>query len=145
MAGYYRVKEMELIQGTPECLRWFKSRAPNQEFRAALFIYRHHATGNFMLGRWITDRGVFAPLLQIGPDLRSDFNEKVRDEYRALCRPGLTAAAAGRQAESNQREQDNRLAEGTIERRVRILRDELRIKGVPETGAALLPDSILGS
>ena len=144
MAGYYREKEMELIQGEPECLRWFKARAPNPDFAKGLFLYLHHATGNFMLGRWFTARGVFSPILQIGKDLRADFTQKVRDEYLAMVHPqaGQTVKTAAQKAKDNQDRETEELGPGRIERRAKILRDECHIKA-PDTGSVFLPDKIL--
>jgi hypothetical protein len=145
MAGFFRDHMMELIPGDPEALRWFKSRTNDRALRDSLFLYKHHATGKFMLGRWITQRGVFSPLLDLGTDLFAGFSDQVRDDYLKLLHPEtkLTVAQALQQAKSNQEAQVEKDSKGSIERRNRLLRDECHVKAVPDTGVVFLPTNVL--
>ena len=142
MAAFYTPNTMKVIQGEPPCLKWFRRMAPTEEIRKGLFLYVHQETMNIMLGKWITLRGVFTPLLQIGKEM-SDFTEKTQGEFISIFPKEKTPRQLAHEAKSNHESETDELRDRQIERRAKLLRDELRIKGVKDNGSVFLPDSIL--
>ena len=143
MAAYFKPKDMEIIQGTPTCMEFFRSRAPTDEIRKSLFLYRHHTSKRFILGQWITKMGVFIPILEIGSSL-DDFGRDTCKRYMDLMYPEKAPQLVDglKQAARNQEDMDEALLHDRIENKAKILKDEFGVSVHRENGTVLLPSDV---
>jgi hypothetical protein len=143
MVGVWDPNRMQLVPGTPECLRWFRKNATNKTFGECLFLYRVIHKNLFMLGRWLAEYKVFLPVMEIGA--APVLNDDVVAEYLAIVRPRpeQTARVAIRQAADNQSRMDEDLRNERADIKAKLLRDECGIKADPEDGSIFLPPDVL--
>lgn len=143
MVGVWDPNRMQLIQGTPECLRWFRKNATDKTFGECLFLYRVIHKNLFMLGRWLAERSVFLPVMEIGPE--PVLNDEVVARYLSIVRPRpeQTAQVALKQAADNQSRMDEDFRNERAEIKAKLLRDECGIKADPDDGSIFLPADVL--
>jgi hypothetical protein len=144
MMGFFDAETMELIPGEPEFLRWCRGRAPSEKTKNSLFVYRSRASHRFMLGAWVTERGIFDPLLEIGADLHN-VNKKTTETFLAIMYPnagrnikeGLKEAAYNDQVATENLDADREY------NRAKILKDEYDISTRGLDGTVMLPAGVL--
>jgi hypothetical protein len=144
MASFFNPKVMEQVQGTPESLRWFRSRCGSrQELADDLFLYRHRRTMKFMLAAWLPGRQLFTPILELGntPDL----SDAVVTKFKTWLHPDpeQTVEAALQQAAGQERQAQEDLNAERVEARTRLLRDGMGIKVRHEDGGVFAPADML--
>lgn len=142
MVGVFNDNQMKLIQN-PACLHFFKSKAPDDDLKANLFIYQHQETKKFMLARWLGG-DVFIPILDLG--LEPTLDDAIVDQYFKYCHPqaAKTIGQGLRQAQDNQQSLNEDLENEKRTMRARILRDEFHIKVPDHDGTCYLPTELVG-
>src|SRR5512136_1036746 len=101
MAGVWDPNQMQLCEN-PGCMAFFRSRAPDDTLRDTMFIYRHMKTMKYLLARWLMEKSVFLPILELGD--KPVLTEEIVAQFIQYCHPEgqKTAVEALREASDNQ-------------------------------------------
>lgn len=142
MAAYYLPKMYEILQGRPACMDFFESRAP-ETMKKRLFMYRHRLSGAFILAAWITNHGVFDPIIQVpGKDVPALDAATVEKFLQAVHPQGSSdIEKVVLDGIKEQGRQDEEMTQERVGNRAKILRDEFNVRTPVENATVLLPNS----